>query len=71
MTQLNSFALQLKNNLPERDRDLYRRLKKAGDLDQFCQTRGERAADQMQNLLSKGFRDYEAQEIVTKELYEL
>ena len=71
MTQLNSFALQLKNNLPERNRSLYRELKQAGRLEEYCQEKGERAARQMDSLLEKGFRDYEAQEIVTKELYEL
>jgi hypothetical protein len=68
---MNSFALQLKNNLPERNRSLYRELKKKGRLDQYCQEKGERAAEQMDSLMRKGFRDYEAQEIVLKELYEL
>jgi hypothetical protein len=53
--KMNSFALQLRSNLPEKNRSRYNALKKSGRLEN-CREKGERAAEQMDSLLKKGFR---------------
>ncbi len=67
---MNEYAVMLRKNLREVKPDLYRELKKAGELDRYCQEQGERAARQHQDLISAGMRDYEAREVVVHELFQ-
>jgi Holliday junction resolvasome RuvABC DNA-binding subunit len=48
---------------------MYRQMKAKGSLNEYVATQVRLADEQMEALLSQGFRDYEAREIVNSNLF--
>ena len=65
---MDRFAQMVKDYLRENYPEKYRQLRKENYLDQYCLDRAEQAYEEKESLMAAGMRDYEANEIVIKDM---
>jgi hypothetical protein len=57
--------------LKEMKPGLYRELRKTGQLEAHCTEKSREAADQKAELMAKGMLDFEAEEIIRKQILQV
>jgi len=66
--RLDRFAQMVKDYMREKYPEKYRQLRKEKYLDRFCLDRAAQAYKEKESLMAAGMRDYEANEIVIKDM---